>query len=166
MGFFAYICGNVTCVRCGADQRGCVQTKLMQVSAENASKEYSVGDRVVVDGLADYCPLLPPTPNDPLRLVVGEWTCAVCHLNYQWAVVTLDAAGAVAGGPFSTTIWSFETFVPCEAGALGGIHYLSEDLVNLAGRSDGDSFQRLPVSKRIAAVVEGYQRWLEEVALK
>jgi hypothetical protein len=171
MGLFSYICGTFKCLRCKNVVSECIQTKLFHVTPESSSKQYHIGDHVAIDGLGDYIEICPWAGADPLRVVVGDWSCDVCGLNYQWAPVTFEVKGsASAAQPFLAKIAAIETFVP-GALAFAGVHYIEEALAELAffpdQRPDSISVvKKWSVEQKVASIAGGYTRWVQEVATK
>ncbi len=171
MGLFTHVCGNFKCVRCGNETADCIQTKLFRVTVENHSKEYRGGDLIIIDGLDNYCPVYPWKAGELLRVVMGDWGCGICHLNWQWAVVAFQPMDIKDNLllPFSAKIETIDTFVPTSAERFDGINFIESDLAELAislqqPSDDGKSpFADMAVDKRIATIVAGHRRWLENI---
>ncbi len=165
-----YLCNRFRCVRCDTESAACIQTKLLRTDADNAGREYRVGDAEIVDGLEDYCPLYPWDESEPLVVAVGDWHCRDCELAGQWArlVLTIDERTPEAVG----TIRELSTLVPANPTALIGVHRVESWLAELSGvwgagrdynwAAGLDRWGSLPVSERCAHVAAGFRRWCQE----
>jgi hypothetical protein len=170
MGWFAQICGTFSCVRCGKVSYDCIQTKLLQVNATNSGKDYGEGSEVIVDRLADFVELYPWRTSDPLRVIIGDWSCSSCNLNCQWATVSFHVLDHVP--PVDTwraVIESVQGMVPNKATAFSDVHYVDEMLAGFAAYPSTPTadtiarLRRLPPEHRVAQIAAGYQRWLHDM---
>jgi hypothetical protein len=149
-----------------------IQTKLLRSEADNSSRLYRVGDSEVLDGLSDYCPLYSWDGRSPLVVGVGDWTCAHCGLNWQWAKAVL-AVEQVAGRVVAS-IRGLTGLEPIQAAELAGVHFVESDLAELSGlwepppRYDWPQgfarWQECPVSERCERVAAGFRSWCRAVA--
>jgi hypothetical protein len=172
MGLFVYFQGRFECVRCRRMSDACIQTKLLCSQADNSSRPYGVGDSEVLDRLDDYCPLHPWDGRSPLVVVVGDWDCAHCGLNWQWAKAILEVTQVF--GRLVATLRELSGFQPGQASELTGVHFVEADLAELSGlwerpprynRPEGFlRWQAYPVPERCERVAAGFRSWCREVA--
>ena len=134
MGSFCYVCGELKCIHCNTIQDACFSTKLLSANAHNNSKEYRQGDLVIIDGLGDYCAIRAWQPGEILRVVMGDWECGACDLNYQWALVAfrrMENHNDFLEG-FPARIDNIQTFVPVSIESFADIHFVERELADLA----------------------------------
>lgn len=168
---FTYLRGRLRCVRCGGESDAAIQTYLFRTDAKNCGCEYRVGNSEVMDGLDQFYPLYPWDGRVPLVLGVGDWDCARCSLNWQWARVGLEVTRR--SETLTGTVTAVETLVPWEPASLTGIHRVEPDLAELSefpASRRGDwrdwlaAWSAQPVAARCDAVARGFRAWCREVA--
>lgn len=177
MGFYVYLVGDMECVRCKQRTFAGIQTKLLRTDAENHGKDYFVGCREEIDGLdGDYQGLEPWDESSLLQVVVGDWDCAHCGLNWQWARATFEVSSKkpqikLGSNRYDATLRALVPFRPWCVEDFNGIHYIEPDLAELSGlwgqpydRPDGKKrWQALGLMQRKALVVAGYKQWAYEM---
>jgi hypothetical protein len=177
---FDWLAGTFTCIRCKADSETWIQTKLFD---RMEGVYYRAGDSEIIYGLDGFLPLHPwakPRWNRRwLAIVVGDWTCDKCGLNWQWAKLGLWVAPWDYGGPHPADyglighVHSLETFVPRTPNAFDGVHFVEFDLAELSGlwgkppydyQEGNAAWSAHSVEQRVAFMVAGYRAWCSEVA--
>jgi hypothetical protein len=172
MGLFVHFRGAFECVRCRRVSDALIQTKLLRHEADNSSRGYRTGDAEALVGLDDYCPLHPWDGGSPLVVAVGDWDCAHCGLNWQWARAVFDVRPEL--GPPVVMIRELSGFQPWQATDLGGVHFVETELAELSGLwpplpaynwPEGRArWGACPVSERCERVAAGFREWCREVA--
>jgi hypothetical protein len=172
MGLFVHFQGNFVCVRCHQTSGASIQTKLLRAERDNSSRDYRLGDSEVMDGLEDYCPLNPWDGHSPLVVVVGDWDCNHCGLNWQWAKAVFDMERTE--GVSVATIRELSGFQPWRVEDLAGVHFVESDLAELSGLWERPPRYNWPdgllrwkactIPERCERVAAGFRSWCCEVA--
>jgi hypothetical protein len=171
LNVFTNFKGQLRCVRCAAVSDAVIQTYLFRTTAENAGREYRVGDSEAVDGLEEFYPLHPRDHRSRIVLGVGDWACDHCSLNWQWARVTLDLSRR--GDELSGTVTAVDALMPWTPAALEGVHRVEPDLAELSTfparplidrREWLGEWAAKPVATRCSAIASGFREWCREVA--
>ena len=160
MGFFVTLNGDFTCIRCGSVRERSIQTKLLRTDAENSCRPYRVGDTEILDGIDDYLSVCSWQPSDPLSMIVGDWDCSDCQLNWQWANVVFDVSQN--GGSLHATITNLTDFQPNHADDLAGVHYVEPNFADLSGAVD--RWDALSIQSRCDLTSLGFRNWCVDVA--
>lgn len=170
MGLTVNICGRFSCLKCGATNSTCIQTKLLEATRVNCDQFYGAGGLVTIVGLADYSPLFPRTHGECLQIAIGEWDCRVCSLNYQWALVSFEVLNeADPIEKLHVRINSVDGFVPDTHQAFTNVNFISDELVMLASFPDLPTvsslqvFERLSADEKINRIINGHKRWQRDV---
>lgn len=162
--------GTFRCIKCGTDSEAYIQTYLFKTDASNASHHYLVGESEIIDGIDEFCSLHPWNGQTPLVIVVGDWHCRQCGLNYQWAKVALSVVESSLG--LVGRVESIEMLVPRRPADLNGVHWVQPDLAALSShlsgnfdcRNDMAAWSACSVEQRCSLVVTGFRTWCTEVA--
>jgi hypothetical protein len=172
MGWFVYLNAKLVCIRCRHTSDCAFQTKLFRSSHENQGRSYGVGDGVEIDGLDDYCPLQPRSNPATMTIIVGDWSCDHCGLNWQWAKMAVDLP-ITSGNPVAV-IREISAFHPVNLRSFDDVHFLESDLAELSGiwQPDPDyswpagyaRWLELPILERCQRLVAGYIAWCHDVA--
>ena len=160
MGLFVTLNHEFKCIRCGSSDERSIQTKLLRTVPENSCQLYRVGDTEVIDGLDDYFQLLAWRPHEPLVVVVGDWDCSDCQLNWQWAKAIFEINPSADG--LSAKIVDLSEIQPLQPDELAGVHYVESDLAELSGVVE--EWDSLSVQARCEQISTGYRKWCVEVA--
>jgi hypothetical protein len=174
MGLYVYICADLQCLNCKSTNAACVQTKILQVNYANSARDYFAGDKVFIDGLADFCPIFPWRKGDLLCVVIGEWSCKKCGVPYQWAVVSFELIGEPdSSDGFPAVIKSVDSFVPDTLDSFKNVHYVQNILAEFVNyprvtsfAATIDYFRELPIEEKIDQIISGHRRWLHDVIPK
>lgn len=148
-----------------------MQTYLYKTDGANNGNTYQVGQSNEIDGLGCYLPLSPWDGQSPLVVLVGDWDCEHCGLNWQWARVVFDVT---AGNPHPIgTIREIVGMQPLCRDDFRGIHFVEPDFAELIcfgeePRSGWQEFKQrwdaMTLSERIAGVTAGFRSWSASVA--
>jgi hypothetical protein len=160
MGLFVTLDGDFECVRCGYNSERSIQTKLLRTAPENSCHPHRVGDTEIIDGLDDYAPLFAWYRTELLVVVVGDWGCPNCQLNWQWAKVVFNVNER--NDVLDATIASLSGFQPYQPNDLIGVHYLEFDLAALSDATE--KWGSLTIESRCDLVASGYRSWCAETA--
>jgi hypothetical protein len=149
-----------------------IQTKLLRSEIDNNSHCYQVGDSEVLDGLSDCCPLHTWDRKSPLIVAVGDWDCAHCGLNWQWAkaVFTVEAFAH----PIAVRLIELSVLRPSRNEELSCVNFVEPDLAELSGLWDQPTrydwcaglvnWRACSVAERSERIAGGYRSWCGEVA--
>jgi len=170
MSYATYICGTLRCLRCGHVAEECVQTKLIRADVNSAGREYRQGNSVVIDGLGDYLGISQLIHNPMLNVVIGDWDCSSCGLNYQWAKVCFQLTEITHRSDFMpATILSVESFAADQIADYVGVDYIQDLLAEFARYPALNRVNALPELRlqmpqtTIEQVANGYRHWINDI---
>jgi len=165
MGLFVYVVGKLHCLRCHAQSEARIQTKLFTVDRQNSARDYCVGSSAEVElsRMNDYAPLYPWSNNDDLVVVMGDWDCQRCSLNWQFAKVTIGISYSQTDRILGS-IKSISAFAPTQLQDFAGVHRVEEDFVRHGEFLSHQNWIDTVIEVRCARMLLGFHRWCREVA--
>ena len=165
VGLFLYVVGKLDCLRCHAQSEARIQTKLFKVDRYNSADDYCVGNtqEIKLCRIDDYTPLHNWNNTDDLVVVMGDWNCKYCSLNWQFAKVTLGISYSETGCMLGS-LKSISTFAPTQLQDFAGIHRVDEEFIRYGEFLLNKDWIDTSIEVRYARMLSGFQRWCHEVA--